>query len=158
MVAFCALCTIQSISCSPSEFLSDWCLFRVAVLQELVAELESQAAVRHELNGSDSMSVVDAMARQLSRELRLLLCKKSPGNLPADTQFVGLSDDLAMQQLMQLDDLAQFTGTNNAIPFMPDWDFASILTEGEFAWDAYPEQVGGSLPMLEEFCFPHQLR
>ena len=73
MVAFCAICTIQSINHSISSHLSDWSLFRLATLQELAAEMESQAAARHQVEVEDSMSVVDAMARQISRGIHLVI-------------------------------------------------------------------------------------
>ncbi|OCF41834.1 transcription factor [Kwoniella heveanensis CBS 569] len=74
--------------------LSEWSLFRLSVLQELVAELESQSAARHRVDhfsggegggagmAFSSMNVVDAMARQLSRGIKLVLNKHFPAPTP----------------------------------------------------------------------------
>ncbi|WVQ97772.1 hypothetical protein IAU59_004886 [Kwoniella sp. CBS 9459] len=110
MVAFCAIYTIQTINHSSStksspsstansvsglnnnpsdpSTLSEWSLFRLSVLQELVAELKSQSAARHQVDQFSSvgagagmgvsMNVVDAMARQLARGIKLVLNKHFP--------------------------------------------------------------------------------
>jgi hypothetical protein len=75
MVTYCALCIVQSIDSSPANALSDWSLLRLATLQELVSLLEAQAAGRHEVPTSTGTNVVDAMARRLSREIRLVLAQ-----------------------------------------------------------------------------------
>ncbi|WRT65953.1 uncharacterized protein IL334_002904 [Kwoniella shivajii] len=90
MVAFCAIYTLQSINRSDPVILSDWSLFRLATLQELVSELEKQAAVRHHIDSANSTSVVDAMARQLSRGIRMVMSRKQL--LKTQTQF---EDDIA---------------------------------------------------------------
>jgi hypothetical protein len=75
MVTYCALCIVQSIGNSSSGGLSDWSLLRLATLQELVSLLEAQAAGRHQVPTSTGTNVVDAMARRLSRGIRLVLAK-----------------------------------------------------------------------------------
>lgn len=87
MVAFSALFVVRAIGSTSSDVLSEWSLFRLATLLELVHELERQALARYQADASE-MSVVHAMARQLSREIRLLLRRKSTGGIkfsPAST-------------------------------------------------------------------------
>lgn len=82
MVGFAAHYIIQSIKQSPSTRLSDWSVFRLATLLELVAELEKQANGRHQLVDSDTMSVVDAMAKQVSSGIHMVLAKKTSASTP----------------------------------------------------------------------------
>lgn len=77
MVAFCAIYIIQSISRSSTPSFTDWDVYRVALLQELVAELESQAQARHQLDPADNMIVVEAMARRLSSALGVVIARRS---------------------------------------------------------------------------------
>jgi hypothetical protein len=102
MVAFCAMCTIQSIHQSPYD--SDWALFRIATLQELVAELERQAGQRHPCRDPDGRTVVDAMAKQIDRAIRMVL-NRPRRHVPA-TAGVGNDHD-ALIGLPDLDSLFQ---------------------------------------------------
>jgi hypothetical protein len=81
MVTFSALFVVQAIDSEPSEYLSDWSLFRLATLRELVDELRKQAEARHTAE-EGRMSVVDAMARQLTRGIRHLLSRKKTSSPP----------------------------------------------------------------------------
>ncbi|WWC88152.1 uncharacterized protein L201_003057 [Kwoniella dendrophila CBS 6074] len=94
MVAFCAIYTLQSINRSDPVHLSDWSLFRLATIQELIGELEQQASVRHHTDKENSMSVVDAMSRQLSRGIKLILTKKQIFKLssPSSSSSVSQQD------------------------------------------------------------------
>ena len=92
MVAFCAIYIIQSISRTSATFLFDWDLYRVALLQELVAELESQAKARHQLHPSESMIVVEAMARRLSGALAVVIAPRSRPAQPGPSPLVPLAD------------------------------------------------------------------
>lgn len=168
MVAFCALCTLQSINSSTNDYLSDWSLFRLATLQELVALLELQGADRHTTSDKDSMHVVDAMARQLSRSIRSMLRKKKTNNPapispPSFTAFAGFpafSNDLQAatvfdvstpstsslgtyptQAPLQFDDLAMFTFASSNMPTMADWHLAG----GSTSVDAFMSQAGSDL-------------
>ncbi|WVQ79664.1 hypothetical protein IAT38_001764 [Cryptococcus sp. DSM 104549] len=167
MVAFCAIYTIQSINHLASEYLSDWSLFQLATLQELILELEAQAAERHPTDSPRSMSVVDAMAKQLSRGIRILLSKKRTGqppqsvtsemNLPPllDHEGAQAQDLLATPQLLQFDELSQFMfsngGTNGfgngtgGLPmgFMPEWNLDGMLPDMGFpSMDMYSGDGG----------------
>lgn len=82
MVGFAAHYILQSIKRSPSTRLSDWSVFRLATLLELVAELEKQANGRHQLKNNDTMSVVDAMAKQVSFGIQTVLAKKTSATTP----------------------------------------------------------------------------
>lgn len=82
MVGFAAHYIIQSIKQSPSIRLSDWSVFRLATLLELVAELEKQANGRHQLVNGDTMSVVNAMAKQVSSGIHMVLAKKTSASTP----------------------------------------------------------------------------
>ncbi|WVW80435.1 hypothetical protein I302_102417 [Kwoniella bestiolae CBS 10118] len=178
MVAFCAIYTLQSINRCDPIYLSDWSVFRLATLQELVSELEKQAAVRHHIDKENSMSVVDAMARQLSRGIKLVLTKKQLGrqSIPSESSSISLvynPEDLLSQQPgieidvngifhqnnnvggniithsippqsqeqlfpvqePRFDDLTQLLSSNNAIPFIPDWNLESLLPDANFNWD-----------------------
>lgn len=169
MVAFCAMCTLQSVNSSTSEYLSDWSLFRLATLQELVALLELQGADRHPLNSKDDMHVVDAMARQLSRGIRSILRKKktanpAPFSTPPLDAFAGLppfagtpqapafdvahpassssiSQYTSQPPLLQFDDLAMFTFASSSMPTMADWELAG----GALPVHAYMSQAGSDL-------------
>ena len=108
MVAFCAMCTIQSIHHSPYD--SDWSLFRIATLQELVAELEKQAAQRHPCRDKGSRSVVDAMAKQLDRAISRVLARPR-------------REAMIMNDLLNLDDLfpVQQNPFDMQIPLFDDY-------------------------------------
>nr|XP_018264996.1 uncharacterized protein I303_03178 [Kwoniella dejecticola CBS 10117]OBR87154.1 hypothetical protein I303_03178 [Kwoniella dejecticola CBS 10117] len=201
MVAFCAIYTLQSINRSDAIYLSDWSVFRLATIQELISELEIQARVRHDVDTENSMSVVDAMARQLSRGVNLILIKKQVGqglrsipsveasnnscvydygeplyptqsanvfalesnhDNPVDAQsheqlapqpqahvsqnqLVPHPQETLQQQHSQqqafpmqetgMDDLTQLLFSNNAIPFIPEWNLESLLPDATFNWD-----------------------
>jgi hypothetical protein len=107
MVAFCAIYTVQSI-----KYPSDWSLFRLATLQELVAELNKQAAVRHPGYAEDRLTVVDAMSRQISRAIKHVLCRIRPMAAPA-------WDSGSDPQPVERFDLDQLIT-------VPEWDFAEI--------------------------------
>ena len=156
MVAFCAIYTIQSINLSTSAHLSDWSLFRLATLQELVAELESQASARHPIEHLNSMSVVDAMARQISRGIRLILNKKHTRRSPTSTSHpttlpppgislaTGYVDELlpSTSQIPRFDDII---GGDGDVASGPEWNLESLLPEMSYLWDANPmlDQAGG---------------
>nr|XP_019007650.1 uncharacterized protein I206_07665 [Kwoniella pini CBS 10737]OCF46431.1 hypothetical protein I206_07665 [Kwoniella pini CBS 10737] len=192
MVAFCAIYTLQSINRSDVVYLSDWSLFRLATLQELIFELEQQASVRHSVDTGNSMSVVDAMARQLSRGINLILSKKQVGqglrSIPSveasNTSIIydhgesslieptdpggAQTEEIHGQNLVlpsqkqthvqetntlwhtpelshhnqsfslqdtSFDDLTQLLSSNNAIPFIPEWNLESLLPDAIFNWD-----------------------
>ncbi|ORY25458.1 putative transcription factor [Naematelia encephala] len=147
MVAFCAIYVIQSINHSFSAGLSDWSLFRLATLQELVGELESQAKARHELDTPSSMSVVAAMARQLSRGIRRVLeAKRTDQPTALETtephatvldQITGsrTSEAIAETQPSSLDDLGDFMFPNDSMPFMPEWNLENVLPDMTFPWE-----------------------
>jgi hypothetical protein len=129
MVAFCAIYIIQSINRINSP-LSDWDIFRVATLQELVADLESQAKARHPPTSGSSMTVVDAMAKQLSSGIRMVLNKR---NIPV---VGGQNDDLLFEQHQFVDVGVEpfMFNTNNAMPFIPEWDAGSLLPDLGLPW------------------------
>jgi len=130
MVAFCAIYIIQSINRVHSP-LSDWDIFRLATLQELVAELESQAKARHPPTSDSSMSVVDAMAKQLSSGIRMVLSRRS---LP---MIGGGEDDNMLFVHHQLDNVGMepfMFNANNAMPFIPVWDVGSLLPDLGLPW------------------------
>ncbi|WVR04388.1 hypothetical protein IAU60_001390 [Kwoniella sp. DSM 27419] len=155
MVAFCAIYTIQTINQLPSIYLSDWSLFRLATLQELVHELERQAADRHQFDRSNSMSVVDAMARQVSRGIRLVLNRKVPGraSIPSSAEVQAQQSTISADQLgmvegqsdllatdaAHMDVFNQLMYANNAIPFIPQWDLENMTmptnTTSPFFWE-----------------------
>ena len=87
MVAYCALCIVQSIGSPSSSGLSDWSILRLATLQELVSLLELQAADRHQTSTSTGTNVVDAMSRRLSREISRLLATTHPVNRHEQVHF-----------------------------------------------------------------------
>ena len=151
MVAFCAMYTIQSISQSSSAQLSDWTLFRIATIQELVHELEKQAAARHRIPDPDLMSVVDAMARQLERGIQLVL-RKQQSLQPSVTTTVyttqgpsvpsnGLNGTLVVPQPPPLDELSEYMLRSDPMPFIPEWDLESLLPSMAFATNQFPDQA-----------------
>lgn len=130
MVAFCAIYIIQSINRINSS-LSDWDIFRIATLQELVADLDSQAKARHPPTSDSSMSVVDAMAKQLSSGIRMVLSRRS---LP---MIGGGEDDNMLFDHHQLDNVGMepfMFNANNAMPFIPVWDVGSLLPDLGLPW------------------------
>lgn len=128
MVAFCAIYIIQSINRINTP-LSDWDVFRIATLQELVSDLEGQAKSRHSPTSKTNMSVVDAMARQLASGIRMVLARRTvptmgdSGNLLLDGQSYG---DFATEPFM--------FDTNNAMPFIPEWDVGTLLPDLGIPW------------------------
>ncbi|KAK8845637.1 hypothetical protein IAR55_006353 [Kwoniella newhampshirensis] len=170
MVAFCAIYIIQSINLACVD-LSDWSLFRLAVIQELVVELEKQAANRHQVDAPDSMSAVGAVAQQLSRGIRLILIKKrnrtkavdhsamaterglTDNGIEGDTTILGEREPSSLLGdllIPQYDELSQFMSSNNAMPFVPEWNLQNALPEMNFPWDTNPE------PDLRMFFDLHQ--
>lgn len=128
MVAFCAIYIIQSIN-RINPPLSDWDIFRIATLQELVADLESQAQARHPPTSESNMSVVDAMARQLGSGIRMVLNRRGIPTLSGEGDnpiFDHGFGDLAMEPFM--------FNTNNAMPFIPEWDVGSLLPDLGLPW------------------------
>lgn len=119
MVAFCAIYTVQSIK-SPSE----WSLFRLATLQELVAELSKQADERHSGYSEDKLTVVDAMSRQLSRAIKHVLSRIQSSMMAAPQLWdsLGPSQSTGDQPLLasgfELDHLITAT--------LPDWGLQEI--------------------------------
>lgn len=138
MVAFCAIYIIQSINRPTSQPLSDWDLFRIATLQELVSDLEKQAEARHPPISQDSMTVVDAMAKQLQSGLRVILSRRSlpPTNESLVTDAnnsVGVNIEDFFNP--QSSDMAPFMfDANNAMPFIPEWDVGSLLPDLGLPW------------------------
>jgi hypothetical protein len=128
MVAFCAIYIIQSINRINSP-LSDWDIFRIATLQELVADLESQAKARHPPTSESNMSVVDAMAKQLGSGIRMVLNRRS---LP----ILGSNDDNLFDHQPFGDMVLEpfMFNTNNAMPFIPEWDVGSLLPDLGLPW------------------------
>ena len=90
-MAFCAIYIVQSIKQTPSSHLSDWSVFRLAALQELVHELEKQGEARHRLDAPETRNVIEAMAKQIAGGIRLILSKKT-ASTPA---FLSASLDTA---------------------------------------------------------------
>ncbi len=145
MVAFCAIYIIQSINQSTSDYLSDWSLFRLATLQERVAELERQAVIRQTIGAEDSMSVVDAMARQISRGIRLIINRKHtrlPPPLPTGIiegpdPFGATMPSTSYQDPFEIPQGAHFDGlfSDISIPTLPEWSLESLLPEMTFLWD-----------------------
>jgi len=130
MVAFCAIYIIQSINRVNSP-VSDWDIFRIATLQELVSDLESQAKARHRPTSDSGMSVVDAMARQLSSGMRMVLGRRS---LPI---IGGGEDENVLFDRHQLGNVGMepfMFNTNNAMPFIPEWDVGSLLPDLGLPW------------------------
>ncbi|WWC96674.1 hypothetical protein V866_003546 [Kwoniella sp. B9012] len=123
MVAFCALYTLQSINRCDPIYLSDWSVFRLAIVQELISELEKQAAVRHHTDRENGMTVVDAMARQLSRGIKLLFTKKQVGRPPISSdesdasQGQQIPEMINQQQgiVMNMDGAIQFNNENTIL-------------------------------------------
>lgn len=159
MVAFCAIYITQSIGRLSLEplVLSDWDLFRIATLQELIGELESQAEARHQLSAPDSMSVVHAMARQLSRGLNVLLAAQAFSRSAGQQIAFGLDADVRpdAQSAPDLDQGIQhcfnmpisqpdaFVFSNdNAMPFISDWNIDSALPDFGFPWDTSGSDAG----------------
>lgn len=123
MVAFCAMCTIQSIHFSPYD--SDWALFRIATLQELVSELERQAGQRHPCRDPEGRTVVDAMAKQLHRAISMALDRpRRQAPLLQDDQLPDFGDlfapvnDPCELQIPLFDDWSHFFGTGSGLPDM----------------------------------------
>ncbi|AFR95234.2 transcription factor [Cryptococcus neoformans C23] len=159
MVAFCAIYTIQSINHSASPYLSDLSLLRLATVHELIGELEAQADARHAVDIPGYFSVVDAMARQLSRNMRLLLSKKEIYHAPHSetsvthsstynphTNFIHTHPHLhhlqdphhyTNNQLPQFDEVPQFmfTADDGGLPFMGDWGLEGMLPDMDFGID-----------------------
>ncbi|WWD05445.1 hypothetical protein V865_003522 [Kwoniella europaea PYCC6329] len=123
MVAFCAIYTLQSINRCDPIYLSDWSVFRLATVQELISELEKQAAVRHHTDRGNGMTVVDAMARQLSRGIKLLFTKKQVGRPPISSDESDVSqgqhipETIHQQQgiVMNMDGAIQFNNENTIL-------------------------------------------
>nr|KIR44715.1 transcription factor [Cryptococcus bacillisporus CA1280] len=184
MVAFCAIYTIQSINHSASPYLSDLSLLRLATVHELIAELEAQAEARHVVDIPGYFSVVDAMARQLSRNMRLLLSKKeiyqaphpetsethsSTYDLHANSTHTHsrphhLQDDhhYTDNQFPQFDEFAQFmfTTDDGGLPFMGDWGLEGMLPDMDFGTEAgYSESEfgGASHEMTQGVNMQHML-
>ncbi|WVO25131.1 uncharacterized protein IAS62_006520 [Cryptococcus decagattii] len=184
MVAFCAIYTIQSINHSASPYLSDLSLLRLATVHELIAELEAQAEARHVVDIPGYFSVVDAMARQLSRNMRLLLSKKeiyqAPHSETSETHYSTydlhansththsrphhLQDDhhYIDDQFPQFDEFAQFmfTTDDGGLPFMGDWGLRGMLPDMDFGTDAgYSESEygGASHEMTQGVNMQHML-
>lgn len=96
MVAFCAIYVVQSIKQIPSSHLCDWSVFRLAALQELVHELETQGVARHRLDTPETMNVNEAMAKQIASGIRLILSKKTastPAILPVNLDTASIVSD-----------------------------------------------------------------
>jgi hypothetical protein len=129
MVAFCAIYIIQSTNRINSP-LSDWDIFRIATLQELVADLESQAKARHPPTSDSSMSVVDAMAKQLNSGIRMVLNRRT---LPVVGDQI---DDLLFNahHFGNVGVEPFMFNTNNAMPFIPEWDAGSLLPDLGLPW------------------------
>jgi hypothetical protein len=145
MVAFCAIYTVQSILRSTSLFLSDWTLFRLATLQELVYELEKQAETRYPPLRVDDMNAPDAMARQISRGVQVVLQKKKArhvlasgrtgtSQLPITTDTGAFdnpfNDSLVGLQIPQFDDLSNFFSNTDSMANLSttmDWEFERLL-------------------------------
>ncbi|WWD22586.1 hypothetical protein CI109_107079 [Kwoniella shandongensis] len=201
MVAFCAMYIIQTIINQSTTELSDWSLFRLAIIQELVCELEKQAANRHQIDAPESMSVVGAMARQLSRRIKSVFNKKrrrrashnqqqqmssaSTNNAAAEERerYFGTANhhhhpdsnnlhgsspnhnhnveggsaisaqhqnnhqqhhhqQLTDMPIPQFDDLMF---SNNAMPFIPEWDLENALPEMTFQWDTNVDHDLGAI-------------
>lgn len=184
MVAFCAIYTIQSIYHSASPYLSDLSLLRLATVHELIAELEAQAEARHVVDIPGYFSVVDAMARQLSRNMRMLLSKKeiyqaphsetsethsSTYDLHANSTHTHsrphhLQDDhhYTDDQFPQFDEFAQFmfTTDDGGLPFMGDWGLEGMLPDMDFGTEAgYSESEfgGASHEMTQGVNMQHML-
>lgn len=127
MVTFSALFVIQAIDSEPTEVLSDWSLFRLATLRELVDQLKIQANLRHSTEAA-KMSVVDAMARQLSRAIKHLLGRKRTTQPPSPLPIVASSSSfqsmgLSHANTIGMDHLHQFTIADTTMPFMVDDNF-----------------------------------
>ena len=129
MVAFCATFIIQSINQSTSIALSDWALYRIATLQELIKDFEAQSAALHPPENPDWANSVEVVARHLSQCLRLLLCKKH--RLPQPDLAIGM-DSVANNAPLDLDELmASFAQA----PFVADWTFDQVMGDAGFTWD-----------------------
>ena len=151
MVAYCALFIVHAIESSASELLTDWSLFRLAILLELIAELERQAAVRHHSN-SASMTVVDAMAQQLARNIRILLKKKSTRPQSATVSSVS-PRYTSSREMRYYDNPGDFTFGNTDMPFGLDWDIENTLTTTAVASDFNSRQTPGSVPFDWNWAF-----
>lgn len=119
MVAFCAIYTVQSI-----KHPSDWSLFRLATLQELVAELNKQADARHPGYSEDRLTVVDAMSRQLSRAIKHVLSRirSSMMAVPQLWDSFGLSHEVNQQPMLE----RQFELDHLINATLPEWDLPGI--------------------------------
>ena len=184
MVAFCAIYTIQSINHSASPYLSDLSLLRLATVHELIGELEAQADARHAVDSPGYFSVVDAMARQLSRNMRLLLSKKEIYHAPHSetsvthsstynphTNFIHTHPHLhhlqdphhyTNNQLPQFDEVPQFmfTADDGGLPFMGDWGLEGLLPDMDFGIDtgySGSESGGTSHEMTQGVNMQHML-
>ncbi|CAD6588347.1 MAG: hypothetical protein CYPHOPRED_004341 [Cyphobasidiales sp. Tagirdzhanova-0007] len=151
MVAYCALFIVHAIESSASELLTDWSLPRLAILLELIAELERQAAVRHHTE-SASMTVVDAMAQQLSRSIRVLLKKKSTRPQSATVSLVS-PRYTGSSEMPYYDDPGDFTFGNTNMPFGLDWDVENTSTGAAVAFDFNSRQTPGSVPFDWNWAF-----
>lgn len=160
MVAFCAVYLIHSMDRACNVSLSDWSLFRLATLQELVCELETQAAARHQVSLPNSMSVVHAMARQISRAIRSVLQRhRQRAHEPLSSTFIDNStailqdpfvdgvthpDQHLHQQTInqQVDD---FAWPSNLVPFLPDWNLENLFSTPVLPWETTGgEEAGGA--------------
>jgi len=77
------------------------------------------------------MSVVDAMAKQLSSGIRMVLSRRS---LP---MIGGGEDDNMLFVHHQLDNVGMepfMFNANNAMPFIPVWDVGSLLPDLGLPW------------------------
>ena len=146
MVAFCAIHILQAIArSSDSTRLSDWDLYRLAVTQELVGQLQSQAEARHQGVDTTQMSALDAMARQLSLRMRQLLSRKAasvsptiqyhPATFSSDTGTglrEGLRDNtmrIMSATLAPPPSRQTFSIQDEALPFISDWDLDSLFKD-----------------------------
>lgn len=119
MVAFCAIYIVQSI-----KHPSDWSLFRLATLQELVAELSKQAADRYPVYSDERLTVVDAMARQLSRAIKLVLSRIRLSMAAAPRAWESISP--AQDEPQQTPALRHFELDHLFSDTLPEWGLPDI--------------------------------
>ena len=148
MVTFCAIYILQAIArSSDSSRLSDWDLYRLAVIQELVAQLQSQADARYQSLDPTQLLAADAMARQLSLRMRQLLSSKSaseptsiqyqPAKLDSASEAAtnrgkGLVNDFSPNMsdtLAPAPSRQTFSIQDEALPFISDWDLDSLFKD-----------------------------
>jgi hypothetical protein len=140
MVVYSALFVVQAMESTHSEYLSDWNIFRLSILLELVTDLQKQARDRHACDLSN-MSSPDAMSRQLSRAIRLLLRHKSTGSPPKQTNEPLPFASTAFPQVTPtsdvpvFEDFAGFTFGNTALSFETDFSIDNFLSSSSFHMD-----------------------